>query len=220
MSSLGLFGKLPGHGDFIQRQLPSSFVAPWDEWLQRSVYGARELIGDRWLDYYLTSPIWRFAMTAGAVDGQAWAGILVPSVDSVGRYFPLTIVAPVNMWFNPFSFQVEGDSWYQQLSDIAVDALQKTYQADTLMEQLPAGLQVGADEIAVTSTAGTLIATGDISEIAASYPSLLEQLCQSQCPSFSLWWCNGSQHLAPTTQLSLGLPEPPVYCSMLGASLR
>lgn len=214
----GLFGKLPGHGDFIQRELPASFVTPWDEWLQRAVHGSRELVGESWLDYYLTSPIWRFALSPGVLDEQAWAGILVPSVDSVGRYFPLTMAVPAEH-SNPFALQLAAADWYRQLSDLAIEALQNALQADQLCERFPepAYAQV-ADEVTVASA--THIATGDSDGIAGSYPGLLNQLYRQQYASYSLWWCAGSQHLAPTTLLSPALPEPTLYCSMLGAQAR
>lgn len=220
LNAMGLFGKLPGHGDFIQRQLPGSFVATWDEWLQRAVHGSRELVGESWLDYYLTSPIWRFALSAGTLDEHSWAGILVPSVDSVGRYFPLTMAAPVSGKANPFALQVSADSWYQQLSDLAIEALQNALQADQLMERFPGLAEVPVAEDAPGLSAGTHIATGDGTGIASSYAGLLNQLYRQRYPSFSLWWCAGSQHLAPTTLLSPALPEPTLYCSMLGAQSR
>ena len=54
---------------------------------------SREALGDRWLDVYLTSPAWRFTGEAGACGPVPVVGLMVPSVDRVGRYFPLTIVA-------------------------------------------------------------------------------------------------------------------------------
>ncbi|WP_346838546.1 type VI secretion system-associated protein TagF [Microbulbifer sp. SAOS-129_SWC] len=212
----GVFGKLPGHGDFVQRELPGSFVTPWDEWLQRAVFGSRELVGEAWLDYYLTSPIWRFALSPGVVDQQGWAGVLVPSVDSVGRYFPLTLAAPVAPQSNPFALQRNATNWFQSLSDLAIEALQEALQADHLQQRFPALVESGVcNEVMMVS--GAHIATGDSGGIDTSYPSLLHSLYQRQCASFSLWWCAGSQHLPPSTLLSPALPEPTLYCSMLGA---
>src|SRR6185295_15807679 len=54
---------------------------------------SRTALGDRWLDVYLTSPVWRFAAEGGACGPAPVLGLIVPSVDRVGRYFPLTIVA-------------------------------------------------------------------------------------------------------------------------------
>ena len=81
----GFYGKVPVLGDFVTQRLPASFVKNWDTWLQNGLSASREELGDNWLDIYLTSPIWRFAMREGACGATAWAGILMPSVDRVGR---------------------------------------------------------------------------------------------------------------------------------------
>ncbi|HET9643114.1 MAG TPA: type VI secretion system-associated protein TagF [Burkholderiaceae bacterium] len=87
----GWFGKLPNAGDFASRRLPEHFIRPWDAWLQRGLANSREVLGAAWLDGYLVAPIVRFWLGPGVFDGGAWAGLLMPSVDRVGRHFPLTI---------------------------------------------------------------------------------------------------------------------------------
>ena len=90
---VGFFGKLPSHGDFLRRQVSDAFVGVWDGWLQECLAASRAELGDRWLDVYLTSPVWRFACAAGTCGPAPVVGVMVPSVDRVGRYFPLTLVA-------------------------------------------------------------------------------------------------------------------------------
>ena len=89
------FGKLPFLGDFASRRLPESFIRPWDEWLQPGLASARDATGERWLDLYLTFPVWRFVMPGGLLGDANWIGVLLPSVDRVGRCFPLTICEPL-----------------------------------------------------------------------------------------------------------------------------
>lgn len=91
----GWFGKLPTLGDFATRRLPAAFVEPWDQWLALGLASWREHDAG-WLDAYLAGPIWCFELGAGLLGrGSArWSGVLMPSVDRVGRYFPLTIAAP------------------------------------------------------------------------------------------------------------------------------
>lgn len=89
------FGKLPFLGDFASRRLPEAFIRPWDDWLQPGLAAARDATGDRWLDLYLTFPVWRFLVPAGLIGDANWIGVLLPSVDRVGRCFPLTICEAV-----------------------------------------------------------------------------------------------------------------------------
>lgn len=89
MSSLppafGYFGKLPCAGDFLRRDLSPGFLVPWDAWLQRLM---TDLDAS---DAYLRAPIWRFALAPGLCGPRAASGILLPSVDRVGRRFPFCI---------------------------------------------------------------------------------------------------------------------------------
>jgi len=86
----GWFGKLPGMGDFAHRRLPESFRAVWDPWLQRGMARLRDRHAD-WTAHYLEAPIWCFALGPQVVGERAWIGVLMPSVDGVGRYFPFTL---------------------------------------------------------------------------------------------------------------------------------
>ena len=90
----GWYGKLAVLGDFASRRLPQHFVEACDAWLARGVEASRAQLGARWLDVYLTGPIWRFAWAPGVVDAQGWFGVMMPSVDKVGRYFPLLVARP------------------------------------------------------------------------------------------------------------------------------
>jgi len=86
----GWFGKLPGMGDFAHRRLPESFRSVWDPWLQRGLARLRDRHAD-WTSHYLEAPVWCFALGPQVVGEGAWIGVLMPSVDGVGRYFPFTL---------------------------------------------------------------------------------------------------------------------------------
>ncbi len=90
---IGLFGKLPARGDFVRAGLPGSFVAPWDDWLSGVVAASRDRMGKDWLAAWLEAPVWRFALPPGLCGPDAVLGVMLPSVDRVGRYFPLTLAA-------------------------------------------------------------------------------------------------------------------------------
>src|SRR5665213_103834 len=95
----GWYGKLPSLGDFASRRLEADFIEPWDLWLGEAIQAQRDSMGDAWLDAYLQSPPWRFILMPGVLSefdpGLILAGVLMPSVDRVGRYFPLTIAASI-----------------------------------------------------------------------------------------------------------------------------
>jgi type VI secretion system protein ImpM len=89
----GFSGKIPARGDFVQSGLPRDFVDPWHDWQSLVIAGSRTLMGDGWLDAFLEAPVWRFVLPAGMSGPRAAIGLIMPSVDKVGRYFPLTLAA-------------------------------------------------------------------------------------------------------------------------------
>lgn len=83
-----LFGKLPAHGDFVARGLAAAEREELDRWLSGALADARGVLGDRFEAIYDQAPPWRFA----ARDEAGWhAGAMAPSVDGVGRRFPLLV---------------------------------------------------------------------------------------------------------------------------------
>ena len=91
MPTCGFYGKLPSQGDFLTRRLPWEFTSAWDEWLQQGMLASRATLGERWLELYLSAPIWRFQLAPGVCGPLGWRGVFFASVDRVGRYFPLTL---------------------------------------------------------------------------------------------------------------------------------
>ena len=90
----GWYGKLSALGDFAGRRLPDAFRAACDPWLSQAMAGSRAQLGERWLDVYLTAPVLRFAWAPGVFDAHWWFGVMMPSCDNVGRYFPLLVAHP------------------------------------------------------------------------------------------------------------------------------
>ena len=134
----GWYGKLPSLGDFASRRLPPEFIEAWDDWLAGGLAEWRAREPTAWLADYLAGPSWRFMLSPGllAADDFAWVGVLMPSVDSVGRYFPLTLVQPLRDL--PVStLQARALlEWLQRLDDLAADAIQDDWQVDHLERAL------------------------------------------------------------------------------------
>jgi type VI secretion system protein ImpM len=134
----GWYGKLPGLGDFASRRLPDEFVRAWDEWLQQVIHATRTSLAETWVDSYLTMPIWRFALLPGLVGASGWAGVLMPSVDRVGRQFPLTLLAELRSAGAAAGAVFEAADWFAGLEDAALGVLDPTRGPDDLDRGLAA----------------------------------------------------------------------------------
>ena len=230
-TAVGFYGKLPCAGDFVTRALPTTFVAPWDGWLQQALVASRAKLGDRWTETYLESPIWRFALQPQTCGPQAWAGVLMPSVDRAGRYFPLTLAAAIPPTASTLLTVAGAEFWYTWLERIALwalepDATLETFEAHLTqqpLEPVPAGEQAREDwnvalqlarwwqqpgrPLALRVTA--LETLPAVSEFAAAH------LMETQGHGRSLWWMRDDRSGATTLRGWQGLPPPAEYTVML-----
>lgn len=207
----GLFGKLPAHGDFIFRDLPPQFINVWDEWLQGFVGSSREQLGENWLNVYLTSPIWRFALSEGVVDGNSWAGIMLPSVDRVGRYFPFTIVTKLAPKTSPTDFICNRPNWFQAMEDAALRALDGQLNIDDLIEELndsnPMRKDIYEHGQPLQDASNLVIKAASADQpISAVLPFMMDAYFASSLKSYSVWSTRGSELIQPCLFASKGLP--------------
>jgi type VI secretion system protein ImpM len=122
--AVGWYGKIPGTGDFIARRVPASFSEPWDRWLQGAIAGSRQRLGVHWRDAFLSMPAWRFALGPGVVGANGWAGLMVPSVDAVGRYFPLTVACALpSASLDAGATLLGAGRWFDDIEAIALEAI-------------------------------------------------------------------------------------------------
>jgi len=128
----GWYGKLPSLGDFASRRLPVEFVKTWDACLQEVIAASRDALGERWFDAYLTMPIWRFVFLPGLVTQSGWAGVLMPSVDRVGRHFPLTIAMELPSFAAAAFAAFDGAQWFAGLEEAALAVLDPARGVDDL----------------------------------------------------------------------------------------
>jgi type VI secretion system protein ImpM len=145
----GFYGKLPVRGDFVRAGLPRDFVDGWDDWLSTVMSGSRDLAGDAWLPAFLEAPVWRFGLPAGLCGASAAIGLMLPSVDRAGRYFPLTFAA-----FHDHPGMPAGpgmDAWLDRCEDAGRAALEQDLDPDAIKAMLPAPELPSFDTVAAGS---------------------------------------------------------------------
>ncbi len=217
----GFYGKLPSLGDFVTRRLPTQFVQPWDLWLRESVAASKAQLDQAWLDHYLTSPIWRFALSPGIAGQTGWTGVLMPSVDRVGRYFPLTLACPLAPGTNPFVALCTPD-WFERAEAVALAGLDEGFDLTEFDAQV---LALGCTQTQVASPSGETADPGELNAWQIEVPTAA-QLPQA-CPvlvaraldevffAYSLWWTTGSERVTPSLLACQGLPAPDGFPALL-----
>ena len=226
ISAPGWYGKLPVLGDFASRRLDQNFIDVWDTWLASSLLALRERSQSTWLDGYLTSPSWRFLLMPGVLDGdagaQAWAGVLMPSVDRVGRYFPFTIAQPlgtglVSAQQMPILWQ-----WLGKLDDLAADAMHEDWSVERLEDALThIGVMDCGDQLLPMVTVpenGTLMrSTLPLGLDPAGWIGQEAQVLWSERARGTAYWYACAEQTAPQLLRSNGLPNPSSMHMMFGS---
>lgn len=227
---VGLYGKLPSHGDFLRRRASDDFVSTWDAWLQDCMTASRSAMGDRWLEVYLTSPVWRFSGAAGACGAAPVIGVMAPSVDRVGRYFPLTLVAEPPACVDPIAAIREAGAFFEQAERLVVETLASEYidfeEFDERVVQLADLLGTVSLQPRVVldpAAAAVLDANGPSWQLplgaADDLPIAFEQLLSSRLRTaynpLMIWWTEGSSMVEPSCLIVQGLPDPEAFAALL-----
>jgi type VI secretion system protein ImpM len=198
----GFFGKLPSRGDFVTRRLPPDLLAGWTDWLDASLDESRRMLGEAWQAAYLSSALWRFSASPGCCSNQAFAGVLMPSVDRVGRYYPLSIVAPLGAEWSAAEIAVAAGQWFEQVEALALSCL-----TDVDLDAFDAALAAAP----IPRAAGAALPTSP----AMAVPGLLGHLLEQNAIPYSLWWTTGPSAADARVLAFPGLPPRAMFALLL-----
>ena len=223
---LGLYGKVPSRGDFISRGLSREFIDPWDRWLQSAIATSRQQLGDEWLNHYLTSPIWRFALTSGICGSHTCFGVMMPSVDRVGRYFPLILVQGCDPKTDIMDAIPQLDEWYVVLEEMALLALDDNLSVDDFhSELLDSPFPYTAKSDNPSSSTGGIFDQGmyralisDTGNLNDSLKSFHQSMVKRLFPGTTLWVTSGSDSIPSSMMVFDGLPGIQNYSALLNGN--
>ncbi len=216
-----LFGKVPSKRDFVAPYASRSFLNLWEKWIQGGMSASRQSLGDGWQAMFLKAPIWRFWLGA-ELCGTTVIGAFMPSLDGVGRYFPLTGFAcsdegttilppelnPQNEWFLALEefllSTLDHGTTYEAIS-ASLDALEppRDYQSQGAVEgmtRFPDGL-VARHEPDRPLT--DLFAEMRVADSAKSYAAM------------TYWWTIGGESYEPIAVMGRRMPDPFLFTEML-----
>jgi type VI secretion system protein ImpM len=230
---VGFYGKLPSHGDFLRRRVSDAFVDAWDAWLRECIASSRTSLAARWLDVYLTSPAWRFACAAGACGPAPIVGIVAPSVDQVGRYFPLTVVAELPADVNLVTAVSSSERFLDTAERLVIETL-ATERVDferfdrgvlALDQELgyaaaPPPLVLGSEATAILTDSPRAwhVPLGASSDLSVAFEQLLSLHLEAKFRPLTLFWTDGSAVVEPSCLVLKGLPDPSTYAALLEGS--
>jgi len=216
----GLFGKLSAKRDFIALATPRPFLEMWEPWVQACMSASQHELGGDWQGAYLTAPLWRFWLGSD-LSGATAMGALMPSVDGVGRYYPLTLLAVASAEFSVPPPDIDAqDSWFTAAEDFLLSTLDR----ERSFEQISAALDALPAPRAepTVSESDDIFRLGEVStglvSAGKSFQAAITSLRASNhaiSAAASFWWTEGGGDFPPMALASRGLPDPFRYATML-----
>lgn len=208
-----LYGKLPVKRDFIAEGVPRGFLPVWEPWLQGAISASRLSIGTRWPELYLRAPIWRFWLGKSHC-GATVTGALMPSVDGIGRYFPLTLLAMAEegQAFAPPSVDPQ-EAWYQMIEDFLLASLDDDLNFEAMTEALKGLVPPAAIAEPAFPSGSRVLGDGMLlTTAAAEGGNLFEALGPADAArvasTATFWWTVGGEGFEPMVLSGHRLPDP------------
>jgi type VI secretion system protein ImpM len=217
----GLYGKLPAKRDFVALSAPREFLTVWEPWLQGGISASRLQLDRDWQKVFLRAPIWRFWLGA-ELCGTTTAGAFMPSVDGVGRYFPMTVFARADIGsaIPPPEFDAQA-AWFESVERLLLSILDDGADYEVFANAVDAidppstanshapveGLARVADGAMVVP-----VAPGELSDVLAAVRA--DDHAHAYATS-TFWWTAGGEDFRPLAMISSRMPQAHLFSGML-----
>lgn len=214
-SIVGYYGKIPSKGDFVAQALPRSFTDPWDAWLREVLAHSKSELGDKWMEYYLTCPLYHYALSSGICGNQSWLGVMIPSVDSVGRYFPMTICKSFSEKSNGLDLLEKNKEWLEKAETLLLSCLDENFSLEDFESNL--SLLKANDDSETTITLKNVVMNRfqdsswsfpvhEKENLSVVYPELINSMLNTFYSTYSVWRTAGSDIVTSGFIISEGFP--------------
>jgi len=218
---VGFFGKLPGYGDFIQRNVSPDFTNQWDNWVLKSLESSRQHLHQQWRERYFNSPIWRFVIGNNVLAQPVSTGLVMPSVDQSGRCYPFAIICQTELTVNPFTLARKVDSMHHRCEEFMLSLLEKQRPDLEEIVDVLSDIYAELDEVSCQSKKSingasvmelATISESNLDDVGASNESVLEAFMTKQQVDISIWSMIGEMS---QTRYFSGMPPVDAYHTFL-----
>ncbi|WP_409523518.1 type VI secretion system-associated protein TagF [Nitrincola sp. MINF-07-Sa-05] len=136
--NIAVYGKLPAHSDYVLLNFPAAVETELHQWSVRVLSETEHALGrEQWLQAFLKADPCCFVLHAKCPDSVSIYGVMIPSVDRVGRYFPLFsgLLIKGHADFSKLDKQLLSQAM-QVVLDEQIEALHGRKQVDLLFDAL------------------------------------------------------------------------------------
>ncbi|MBL8587127.1 MAG: type VI secretion system-associated protein TagF [Methylobacteriaceae bacterium] len=217
---VALFGKTQTKRDFIAPGAPRAFLDVWEPWMQAGLATSRMLLDRAWQQSFLTAPIWRFWM-GEAVMGQTCLGAFMPSLDSIGRYYPLAAIATParGLSIPPPELDLQ-ESWFAAIEDFLLATLDPGQSWEAITAGLAALPEPALAAPAAPAPGMRALGAGFAARLDAAAPGeIFADLRRADWGAHfagrSFFWTAGGEGFAPLAVGCRGLPPAEAFTLFL-----
>ena len=182
--------------------------------MQASIATSKLQLGADWQQHYLTSPIWRFWL-GSEICGNSVIGAIMPSMDQVGRYFPLTVQACADTGEDVDPPETDAqESWFEALEDFLLKTLEPELPFESVRDALStfAAPRMRSNERSGEAPIVMRVGSGGFSE---SFGTIRLAHTTRFCAGTSFWWTAGGVEYDPVAIACKGMPDPTLFTQML-----
>ncbi len=183
----------------------------------------------RWRDAYLAGPAWRFVLAEGVCGTGAYAGVLMPSVDRVGRCFPLTIVSQWADSACAIDVACGASEWFDAIEDIAAEGVERADldAFDARVARAESLLRFNEIDAAVVlrqalgrcefpqGSAQWHVPLDSVHSLQKAVNALAARELERSLRPLSIWWSDGSDDVGAAWLCTRGLPDARSFGAML-----
>ncbi len=135
-TTIGFFGKLPGAGDFVVRGFDRPLVTALTQWTDKLVGHLKLGAGDDWTTVFDRLHPVAWVADQGLCGSAPFAGLMRPSLDRVGRRYPLIVGVSLPSDARVAPTAAAGRAWFDYLEGLLYDAWSPGLGAEALAEAL------------------------------------------------------------------------------------
>jgi type VI secretion system protein ImpM len=217
----GLFGKIQSKRDFIAVGTPRLFLSVWEPWIQSAISASRTRLGRDWQPAFLTAPVWRFWLGAD-VCGKTVLGATMASMDKLGRYFPLTLIALASEKEPIAPPEIDPqDQWFALVEGLLFMTLEQDRCFEDITHALeslppPAVAKPGsATQRAILLPQGASLARVCSESFVSAFADARVGGHGLAYAANTCWWTVGGEGYEPVVLTALRMPDPYLYVGML-----
>jgi type VI secretion system protein ImpM len=173
-----------------------------------------------WKRAFSSAPIWRFWL-GPSLCGEATTGAFMPSMDTLGRLFPLTLIGVADKGEALAPPGVDRrDPWFERVEGFLLSTLDGHASFETTLEALgDLGASLAQSEASRQGDAHATFRTrdfgGGLFSFAWNFAALRRKRHSSLLAKATYWWTLGGDIYEPLAWTQDSMPDPAVFSDMM-----